>query len=66
MGKMEVTGLADLVRTVTAVRLARAQDDARKGDATAYATALRAELGQLLPKHSKEAAAPPQSDPQDR
>lgn len=66
MRKIGLNGLADLVRTVTAVRLARAEDEARKGDSTAYATALRAELSQLLPKTSEEGAALPQSDPQDR
>lgn len=65
MQKMKVTGIADLVRTVTAIRLARAGDDAWKRDFTAYATALRAELGELLPKNSEEAAVP-QADTQDR
>jgi FixJ family two-component response regulator len=63
MEKLRVAGVADLVRTVTAVRLARAEDGARKGAATAYATAVREELGPSLSEHRADA---PDGDPRDR
>lgn len=59
MQKMGVTGLGDLVRTMTAARIARADDDAQTGDSSAYARAVRAELGESPPQSSEEEATPP-------
>jgi two-component system response regulator FixJ len=59
MATMGVSRVAELVRTLTATRIARAGTELREGDKAPFARALRAELKSWLPEHDEQSVSRP-------